>query len=192
MGESPSSKSVRNISEMKLLAVTAVSLWLLLAVCQADKTAGHVNNNIQVPAASSGAGINPYYSEYDYNLYEPQTQPLNSLDRQASIEAVLGAPVVITGFAAALFGGLLSPLISGGLSRMSEYQIEWPSFSQRVERKKTKTRTKSGKAREFEDAVSSMSWTEVLDNVHNVISTVNSLSKRSVDTEQKGSENLSF
>merc|ERR1712110_784589 len=73
MGESPSSKSVRNISEMKLLAVTAVSLWLLLAVCQADKTAGHVNNNIQVPAASSGAGINPYYSEYDYNLYEPQT-----------------------------------------------------------------------------------------------------------------------
>merc|ERR1711874_899408 len=192
MGESPSSKSVRNISEMKLLAVTAVSLWLLLAVCQADKTAGHVNNNIQVPAASSGAGINPYYSEYDYNLYEPQTQPLNSLDRQATIEAVLGAPVVITAFAAALFGGLLSPLISEGLSRMSEYQIEWPSFSQRVERKKTKTRTKSGKAREFEDTVSSMSWMEVLDNVHNVISTVNSLSKRSVDAEQKPAENLSF
>merc|ERR1712156_676172 len=192
MGESPSSKSVRNISEMKLLAVTAVSLWLLLAVCQADKTAGHVNNNIQVPAASSGAPISPYYSEYDYNLYEPQTQPLNSLDRQATIEAVLGAPVVITAFAAALFGGLLSPLISEGLSRMSEYQIEWPSFSQRVERKKTKTRTKSGKAREFEDAVSSMSWMEVLDNVHSVISTVNSLSKRSVDTEQKASENLSF
>merc|ERR1712038_411720 len=191
MGESPSSKSVRNISEMKLLAVTAVSLWLLLAVCQADKTAGHVNNNIQVPAASSGAGINPYYSEYDYNLYEPQTQPLNSLDRQATIEAVLGAPVVITAFAAALFGGLLSPLISEGLSRMSEYQIEWPSFSQRVDRKKTKTRTKSGKAREFEDAVSSMSWMEVLDNVHNVISTVNSLSKRSVETD-KPAEDLSY
>ena len=162
---------------MKLLAVTAVSLWLLLAVCQADKTAGHVNNNIQVPAASSGAGINPYYSEYDYNLYEPQTQPLNSLDRQATIEAVLGAPVVITAFAAALFGGLLSPLISEGLSRMSEYQIEWPSFSQRVDRKKTKTRTKTSKARDFDDVDSSMSWMEVLDNVHNVITTVNNLSK---------------
>jgi|ERR1711899_321497 len=192
MGESPSSKSVRNISEMKLLAVTAVSLWLLLAVCQADKTAGHVNNNIQVPAASSGAGINPYYSEYDYNLYEPQTQPLNSLDRQATIEAVLGAPVVITAFAAALFGGLLSPLISEGLSRMSEYQIEWPSFSQRVDRKKTKTRTKTSKARDFDDVDSSMSWMEVLDNVHNVITTVNNLSKRSVDAEQKPAENLSF
>merc|ERR1711874_180631 len=192
MGESPSSKSVRNISEMKLLAVTAVSLWLLLAVCQADKTAGHVNNNIQVPAASSGAGINPYYSEYDYNLYEPQTQPLNSLDRQATIEAVLGAPVVITAFAAALFGGLLSPLISEGLSRMSEYQIEWPSFSQRVDRKKTKTRTKTSKARDFDDVDSSMSWMEVLDNVHNVITTVNNLSKRSVDAEQKSAENLSF
>ena len=162
---------------MKLLAVTAVSLWLLLAVCQADKTAGHVNNNIQVPAASSGAGINPYYSEYDYNLYEPQTQPLNSLDRQATIEAVLGAPVVITAFAAALFGGLLSPLISEGLSRMSECQIEWPSFSQRVDRKKTKTRTKTSKARDFDDVDSSMSWMEVLDNVHNVITTVNNLSK---------------
>merc|ERR1711936_1123141 len=192
MGESPSSKSVRNISEMKLLAVTAVSLWLLLAVCQAEKTAGHVNNNIQVPAASSTAGINPYYAEHDYSLYEPQAQTFNSLDRQASIEAVLGAPVVITAFAAALFGGLLSPLISEGLSRMSEYQIEWPSFSQRVDRKKTKTRTKTSKARDFDDVDSSMSWMEVLDNVHNVITTVNNLSKRSVDAEQKPAENLSF
>jgi len=189
MGESQPNKCQTNISQMKLLQLTLVLVLVLL--CRADKTPGHVNNNVQVPAASSTAGINPYYAEYDYSLYEPQAQTFNSLDRQASIEAVLGAPVVITAFAAALFGGLLSPLISEGLSRMSEYQIEWPSFSQRVERKKTKTRTKSGKAREFEDTVSSMSWMEVLDNVHNVISTVNSLSKRSVDTEQKA-ENLSF
>ena len=47
---------------------------------------------------------------------------------QASIEAVLGAPVVITAFAAALFGGILSPLISEGLSRMSDYQVS-PAFS---------------------------------------------------------------
>merc|ERR1712241_1034744 len=182
--------SLRQTSLMNLLAVT--SSLHLLAACRADKTAGHVNNNVQVPAASSTAGINPYYSEYDYSLYEPQAQTFNSLDRQASIEAVLGAPVVITAFAAALFGGLLSPLISEGLSRMSEYQIEWPTFSQRVERKKTKTRTKTSKARDFDDVDSSMSWMEVLDNVHNVITTVNNLSKRSVDTEQKPAENLSF
>merc|ERR1712027_222888 len=182
--------SLRQTSLMKLLAAT--SSLLLLAACRADKTAGHVNNNVQVPAASSTAGINPYYSEYDYSLYEPQAQTFNSLDRQASIEAVLGAPVVITAFAAALFGGLLSPLISEGLSRMSEYQIEWPSFSQRVE-KRRKTKTKAGsKARDLDNPVNSMSWMEVLDNVHSVISTVNSLSKRSVDTEQKAAENLSF
>jgi len=177
---------------MKLLALTSSLCLLLSGVCLADKSATHVNNNnIQVPAASSGAPISPYYTEYDYNLYEPQAQSFNSLDRQATIEAVLGAPVVITAFAAALFGGILSPLISEGLSRMSEYQIEWPSFSQRVERKKTKTRNKTSKAREFEDVDTSLSWLEVLDNVHNVISTVSNLSKRSVETD-KPAENLSF
>jgi len=177
---------------MKLLALTSSLCLVLTGVCQADKTAAtHVNNNIQVPAASSGSPISPYYTEYDYNLYEPQSQSFNSLDRQATIEAVLGAPVVITAFAAALFGGILSPLISEGLSRMSEYQIEWPSFSQRVERKKTKTRNKTSKAREFEDVDTSLSWLEILDNVHNVISTVSNLSKRSVETA-KPAEDLSF
>jgi len=177
---------------MKLLALTSSLCLMLAGVCQGDKTvASHVNNNIQVPAASSGTPVSPYYTEYDYNLYEPQAQSFNSLDRQATIEAVLGAPVVITAFAAALFGGILSPLISEGLSRMSEYQIEWPSFSQRVERKKTKTRNKTSKAREFDDIDSSMSWLEVLDNVHNVISTVSNLSKRSAETV-KPAEDLSF
>merc|ERR1712051_656172 len=189
MGESSFTSSQTNISQMKLLAITSC-LCLVLAVSLADKSAGHVNNNVQVPAASSGAALNPYYSEYDYNLYEPQAQTFNSLDRQATIEAALGAPVVITAFAAALFGGILSPLISEGLSRMSEYQIEWPSFSQRVERKKTKTRNKTSKAREFDDVDTSLSWLEVLDNVHNVISTVNNLSKRSVETD-KPAEDLS-
>merc|ERR1712045_482499 len=146
MGESQPNKSQTNISQMKLLHLT---LCLVLAVCQADKTPGHVNNNVQVPAASSTAGINPYYAEYDYSL------------------------------------------ISEGLSRMSEYQIEWPTFSQRVERKKTKTRNKTSKAREFDDVDTSMSWLEVLDNVHNVISTVSNLSKRSVETA-KPAEDLSF
>merc|ERR1712102_199402 len=131
------------------------------------------HGTLQAPSAGSG----PYYPEYPEYGYPPSGPGFNSeLDRQG-LEAVLGAPVVITAFAAALFGGLLSPLISEGLSRMSEYQIEWPSFSQRVDRKKTKTRTKSSKAREFDDIDTSMSWLEVLDNVHNVISTVSNLSK---------------
>ena len=178
---------------MKLLALTSSLCLLLTGVCQADKTASHVNNNnVQVPAASSGAPISPYYTEYDYNLYEPQSQSFSSLDRQATIEAVLGAPVVITAFAAALFGGILSPLISEGLSRMSEYQIEWPSFSQRVERKKTKTRNKTSKAREFDDVDTSMSWLEVLDNVHNVISVVSNLSKVSFLLKNQAGTKLLF
>merc|ERR1712025_23665 len=161
---------------------------LVLGLCHGDKS-GHVQQHAapaQVAAPSSAPGVSPYYAQYDYEAYEPQPQSFTSggLDRQASIEAVLGAPVVITAFAAALFGGILSPLISEGLSRMSEYQIEWPSFSQRVERKKSKTRNKTSKAREFDDVDTSMSWLEVLDNVHNVISVVSNLSKRSVETDK--------
>merc|ERR1711983_60046 len=177
--------SLRQTSLMNLLAAT--SSLLLLAACRADKTAGHVNNNVQVPAASSTSGINPYYSEYDYSLYEPQAQTFNSLDRQASIEAVLGAPVVITAFAAALFGGLLSPLISEGLSRMSDYQIEWPSFDQKVQRRR-KTKTKSSnKARELANNVS---WLDILEGVNTVVSAIRS--KRSVADEQMSTENISF
>merc|ERR1712045_997890 len=102
-----------------------VILPALLGLAAADKSGGHVAAATnQVPLSSQGAAVPPYYSEYDY-AYEPQTQSFSSLDRQASIEAVLGAPVV-TAFAAALFGGILSPLISEGLSRMGDYQIEWP------------------------------------------------------------------
>merc|ERR1711973_60895 len=104
---------------------------LVLGLCYGDKSGGHVQQHAaqaQVAAPSSAPGVSPYYAQYDYEAYEPQQQSFSSggLDRQASIEAVLGAPVVITAFAAALFGGILSPLISEGLSRMSEYQIEWP------------------------------------------------------------------
>ena len=111
------------------------------------------------------------------------------LHRQASIEAVLGAPVVITAFAAALFGGILSPLISEGLSRMGDYQIEWPSFSQRVEkRRKTKkgssktsfvTLVKAkpdnhhhnvgNKARELDNSIS---WLDLLEGVNTFVSAI--------------------
>merc|ERR1712227_426197 len=164
---------------------------LVLGLCHGDKS-GHVQQHAapaQVAAPSSAPGVSPYYAQYDYEAYEPQPQSFTSggLDRQASIEAVLGAPVVIAAFAAALFGGILSPLISEGLSRMSEYQIEWPSFNQRVEkRRKTKTKS-SNKARELANNVS---WLDILEGVNTVVSAIRS--KRSVADEQMSTENISF
>ena len=90
------------------------------------------HSTLQAPSAGS-APIAPYYPEYPEYGYPPSGSGFSSeLDRQG-LEAVLGAPVVITAFAAALFGGLLSPLISIGLNRMSEFEIEWPEFKQKVE-----------------------------------------------------------
>merc|ERR1712244_84275 len=117
-----------------------------------------------------------YYSEYDYSNYEPQSAAFSSsssdsaslTDRQASIEAVLGAPVVITAFAAALFGGILSPLISEGLSRMSDYQIEWPSIGSKDTRRRRKKVT-SSKAR---DLSNNISWLDVLEGVNSVVSAI--------------------
>merc|ERR1712227_764942 len=171
-----------------------ILLSVLLGLASADKTAGgHVASaSGQVPASAPASGLSPYYPEYDY-AYEPQSQlfssssSASSLDRQASIEAVLGAPVVITAFAAALFGGILSPLISEGLSRMSDYQIEWPSFDQKVQRRrKTKTKT-SNKARELANNVSLI---DILQGVNTVVSAIRS--KRSVADEQMSTENISF
>ena len=53
--------------------------------------------------------------------------------------------------------------------RMSEYQIEWPSFNQRVE-KRRKTKTKAGsKARDLDNSVN---WLEMLETVNNVVSAI--------------------
>ena len=46
--------------------------------------------------------------------------------------------MIITAFSAALFGGLLSPAITYGFERMSEYEIKWPEFTRK------KNGTKSG------------------------------------------------
>ena len=40
--------------------------------------------------------------------------------------------MVITAFFAALVGGIMSPFISEGLSRLGEYEIEWPEVKRRV------------------------------------------------------------
>merc|ERR1712107_818941 len=163
-----------------------ILLSVLLGLASADKTAGgHVASaSGQVPASAPASGLPPYYPEYDY-AYEPQSQlfslssSASSLDRQASIEAVLGAPVVITAFAAALFGGILSPLISEGLSRMGYYQIEWPSFNQRVEKRRKTKVTKGSKARDFADEIS---WLDVLEGVNTFVSAIRT--KRSVADEE--------
>jgi len=159
----------------------------LLGLAAADKSGGHVAAATnQVPLSSQGAAVPPYYSEYDY-AYEPQTQSFSSLDRQASIEAVLGAPVVITAFAAALFGGILSPLISEGLSRMGDYQIEWPSFSQRVEKRRKTKKGSSNKARELDNSIS---WLDLLEGVNTFVSAIRT--KRSAAEEPFNADTVSF
>jgi hypothetical protein len=35
-------------------------------------------------------------------------------------------------FVAALLGGILSPLISDGMSRLAEYEIEWPEVRRKI------------------------------------------------------------
>merc|ERR1712013_633332 len=128
---------------------TVIILQFLLAPSLSD----NFHSTLQAPSAGSGQQY-PNYPEYPDYGYPPSGQGFASeLDRQG-LEAVLGAPVVITAFAAALFGGLLSPLISSGLSRMADLEIEWPEVKQKVDtKKKTKTsknRTKLvSKAREY-------------------------------------------
>merc|ERR1712223_1861738 len=152
-----------------------ILLSAFLGLTSADKSAGgHVASaSGQVAASAPASGLPPYaYPEYDYS-YEPQSQlfpssSASSLDRQASIEAVLGAPVVITAFAAALFGGILSPLISEGLSRMADYQIEWPSIGAKETRRRRK-KVSSSKAR---DLSNNISWLEVLEGVNSFVSAI--------------------
>ena len=113
------------------------------------------------------APVAPYYPE-DNSQYYPDygysSQPSlaessfsSSLDRQG-LETVLGAPLVITAFAAALLGGFLSPIISSGLSRLGEYEIMWPEV-------KRKIRPSEGEARDVE----SPSWIQALERVNQVL-----------------------
>ena len=87
------------------------------------------------------APIAPYYPE-DNSQYYPDygypSQPSlaessfsSTLDRQG-LEIALGAPLVVTAFAAALLGGFLSPLISSGLSRLGEYEVQWPQVKRKI------------------------------------------------------------
>merc|ERR1712038_1674002 len=146
-----------------------IILQILLAPAMSD----NFHSTLQAPSAGSGQQY-PTYPEYpDYGY--PSSGPgfASELDRQG-LEAVLGAPVVITAFAAALFGGLLSPLISSGLSRMAEFEIEWPEIKQKVEsssKKKTKLgkRTKLSKARALDNDEPGFSWIKALETANHLI-----------------------
>lgn len=126
------------------------------------------------PAAprSSGYVEDPYYQ--DYNNYQEVTYPTQqqAADRQG-VEALIAAPLIVTAFSAALFGGLLSPAISYGFERMSEYEIQWPEFKRKHE--------KSGDARSLEDDDGpSFSWLDTLEKVGHLVQRIQTMrSKRS-------------
>merc|ERR1712073_60539 len=105
----------------------------------------------------------------------------------ASGQVAASAPVVITAFAAALFGGILSPLISEGLSRMSDYQIEWPTFEQKVEKRRKTKKGSSNKARELDNSIS---WLDLLEGVNTFVSAIRT--KRSAAEEPFNADTVSF
>ena len=80
----------------------------------------------------------PYYPEAEGQYYPDYGYPVQQasisdpgLERQG-LEAALGAPIIITAFAAAVVGGILSPMITAGLNRLGEYTIEWPEVKRKV------------------------------------------------------------
>ena len=66
----------------------------------------YYNYNQDTAAASTNT---QYYPDYTYNQYQQEQPVFNPLalpqDRQGGLEALLAAPLVVTAFVAALFGG---------------------------------------------------------------------------------------
>jgi len=137
----------------------SIFMSLLFGLISCEDTLADVS---QPPSAPVG----PYYpednSQYypDYGYPPQQSYPESSfsstLDRQG-IEAVLGAPLVITAFIAAVLGGVLSPMISDGLSRLGQYEIEWPEVKRRVP--SIETSEEEGRS------IESWSWIQALERV---------------------------
>jgi len=75
---------------------------------------------------------------------------------------LIAAPLIVTAFSAALFGGLLSPAITYGFERMSEYEIKWPEFTRKT--------SKSGKSRALQ-----FSWLDTLEAVGKVVKKLESV-----------------
>jgi len=146
---------------------SALVLLFLTGIVSCDDQA-----HASLPAAQSPtAPVAPYYPEENSQYYPDYGYPAQSsfadpnfsspLDRQGGLETLIAAPVVITAFAAALLGGFLSPLITEGLSRLGEYEIEWPEVKRKVV-----ASTEESEAR----SVDSFSWIEALDKINDALS----------------------
>merc|ERR1711962_233488 len=106
------------------------------------------------PAAprTTGYADDTYY-DYSNGVYQESQYPTQSASDRQAVETLIAAPLIVTAFSAALFGGLLSPAITYGFERMSEYEIRWPEFT----RKK-----KSGKSRSLTDDFDCISTLETV------------------------------
>jgi len=137
---------------------------LLLAVAGArGEGEGHKlthEQSLVAPAAPRTAGY-PEEPYYDYATYPEASYQNQAADRQGA-EALIAAPLIVTAFSAALFGGLLSPAITYGFERMSEYEIKWPEFTRKT--------SKSGKSRALQ-----FSWLDTLEAVGKVVAKLESV-----------------
>merc|ERR1711990_563982 len=140
------------------------SLLAILLVAGARGEGEHKlthEQSLVAPAAPRTAGY-PEEPYYDYSTYPDTSYQNQAADRQGA-EALIAAPLIVTAFSAALFGGLLSPAITYGFERMSEYEIKWPEFTR-------KTSSKSGKSRALQ-----FSWLDTLEAVGKIVSKLESV-----------------
>merc|ERR1711997_268136 len=125
--------------------------------------------SLVAPAAPRTAGY-PEEPYYDYATYPEASYQNQAADRQGA-EALIAAPLIVTAFSAALFGGLLSPAITYGFERMSEYEIKWPEFTR-------KTSSKSGKSRALQ-----FSWLDTLEAVGKIVKKLESVQSETAYTK---------
>jgi len=141
------------------MASLLIFMSLLFALISCDNTPVDVSQAPSAPVAPYYPEENlQYYPDYGYPPQQsyPESSFSSTLDRQG-LETVLGAPLVITAFIAAMVGGVLSPLISDGLSRLGQYEIEWPEVKRRV--------PSIDKIKDEGRSIESRSWIQALERV---------------------------